>query len=143
MNAHRKILLLIEPLDEGTPCSYCRLPFGRIGLGSRGFEVDHIKPKSRYPELADTATNLAWACVRCNGKKSDHVDGFDPETSEFLPLFHPNRERWGRHFWGRSDGKIHRITATGRATGERLKLNAEPILLEFRSDGYAAGWWPA
>lgn len=143
VSAYRELLLSIEPLDRSTPCSYCRLPFGRNGLGLRGFEVDHIKPKSRYPQLADTVTNLAWACVRCNGKKSDHIEGFDPETSKFLALFHPKKECWERHFSGRSDGKVHGVTATGRATGQRLELNTEPILLELRSDGYAAGWWPA
>lgn len=143
MNKYRILLLSIEPLERDTPCSYCRLPFGRNTLGSRGFEVDHIKPQSLYPKLASVVTNLAWACVRCNGKKSDHVDGFDPETRKFLPLFHPKKERWEQHFSGRSDGKVHGVTSTGRATGERLELNTEPILLELRSDGYAVEWWPA
>ena len=99
-----------------------------MDFGSRGFEADHIKPKSRYPELTDTVTNLAWACVRCNGKKSDHVEGFDAETSKFLPLFHPKKERWERHlFWstGRKSTRRHG-DGTGDRRATRIECGADP-----------------
>lgn len=143
VSKYRELLLAVRPLMADTPCAYCHFPFSKNSLGQRGFEVDHIKPQSRYPELAERIENLAWACVRCNGKKGDHIDGRDPETGEFHSLMNPNEEDWEGHFSGHSDGKIHGITATGRATGERLKFNTEQFLLELRSDGYAAGWWPA
>lgn len=143
MNKYRSLLLSHQPLAERTPCGYCRLPFGRNGLGERGFEVDHIKPKRREPDLALEISNLAWACVRCNSKKSDHIDGVDSASRKMSQLFNPNQDFWKQHFSGHPDGKIHGMTAKGRATSERLKFNAEPFLLEFRSDLYAEKWWPA
>lgn len=143
VSEYRRLLLSRQPLEEDTPCGYCRLPFGRNGLGEYGFGVDHIKPKSRHPELVMEISNLTWACGRCNRKKSNYVEGFDPKSRAFYTLFNPNEEPWVRHFSGRPDGKIHGVTTTGRATGERLRLNVESLLLELRSEGYAAGWWPA
>lgn len=142
-NRYRALLNTHRPLEGRTPCGYCRLPLARIGIGERGFEVDHIMPRSQYPALAMVIINLTWACVRCNGKKSDYTNGFDPDSGRFHDLFNPNREHWMSHFSSRADGKIHGLTTTGRATGERLKLNAERMLLELRADGYEAGWWPA
>ena len=142
MSKYRRLLLAHYPLDRETPCGYCRFPFGH-SVGQRSFEVDHIKPKSRFRELSEEIANLTWACVQCNGAKSDHIDGLDPETWQSFPLFNPNKEHWKSHFSGQPDGKIRGLTATGRATSRRLKLNLESILLELRADGYAAGWWPA
>lgn len=139
----RILLLSQRPLEECTPCGYCRLPFGHNGLGELGFETDHIKPKAHYAELTMEISNLTWACGRCNRKKADHVDGFDPQSGAFYSLFNPNEESWVRHFSGRPDGKIHGVTTKGRATSERLTLNTEPVLLELRAEGHAAGWWPA
>ena len=139
----RRILLSHKPLKERTPCGYCRLPFGRNALGERGFEVDHIKPKSREPDLDLEISNLTWACVRCNSQKSDHIDGKDPISQRIYQLFDPNQDGWNQHFSGHPDGKIHGMTAKGRTTGERLKFNAERLLLDLRSDLYAEKWWPA
>ena len=119
------------------------MPFGRNGNGEVGFEVDHVKPKSRYPDLAEEISNLTWACARCNRKKADHVDGFDPKSLVFLTLLNPNEECWARHFSALLGGKVHGETATGGATIERLKLNEEPLLVEQRAELYETGWWPA
>lgn len=35
------------------------------------FHVDHIKPKSKYPELAYTLSNLRILCAGCNLEKGD------------------------------------------------------------------------
>ena len=112
-------------------------------LGERGFEADHVKPKRRYPDLAEEVSNLTWACARCNSIKSDDIDGIDPTSLVSLTLFNPNEECWVRHFSGHPDGKIRGMTATGRATGKRLKLNEELLLLELRAALYEVAWWPA
>lgn len=54
-------------------CCYCeRL----LPLKGRGKEVEHFRPKSRYPELRNTWENLLLACPICNDKKADHFPVF-------------------------------------------------------------------
>jgi hypothetical protein len=84
------------------------------------FHVEHIVPKCRGGD--SNLDNLAWACPTCNLHKADRVDAADPQTGRAVPLFHPRRERWSRHF--RWEGhEIMPLTATGRATSALLKLN--------------------
>ena len=54
-----------------TRCAKC-------GLGY-GLTVDHIKPKSRYPKLAQDVTNIQWLCVfKCHPRKTsvEKSEGF-------------------------------------------------------------------
>jgi len=60
MRAARQV---IYGRDEGL-CMYCGDP-----VGTRGFELDHIIPKSRGGP--DTYTNLVCSCRVCNGRKGD------------------------------------------------------------------------
>jgi hypothetical protein len=46
----------------------------------------------------------------------------DPETGDWVPLFHPIREVWAEHFRFNSY-EIEGLTATGRATIAALDMN--------------------
>jgi hypothetical protein len=48
----------------------CQLCGSRGGDGNP-IQVDHIKPRSKYPELALTMSNLQVLCRRCNIGKSN------------------------------------------------------------------------
>jgi HNH endonuclease len=88
------------------------------------FEVEHIVPIAL--EGLDSETNWALACRSCNLRKSTHVSGSDPESEAVVLLFHPRRDRWEEHFWTPSeDGRIEGLTATGRVTVSRLRMNSE------------------
>ena len=53
---------------NGWKCAHC-------GVGRRGWHklhVDHIKPRSLYPELALEESNLQVLCERCNQAKSNY-----------------------------------------------------------------------
>jgi HNH endonuclease len=54
---------------DGRVCKMCS---ERIVL-SRDVSVDHIRPRSRYPELALELTNLQVLCRRCNSSKGARV----------------------------------------------------------------------
>lgn len=131
------------PLEDETPCGYCRVPFGRASSGRVEFEVDHIVPQSLDSQLANEVSNLVWACIRCNRNKSSYVDGYDEQSERMLSLFNPRNERWFSHFMGTWDGKIHGRTGTGRATTHRLAFNSEPVVLRHRKRGFEENWWPA
>ena len=51
-------------------CVYCRAPDGPKGLD--GFGVDHYRPKSLFPTLRTTYTNLFYCCNQCNRRKGSH-----------------------------------------------------------------------
>ena len=47
----------------GRQCMECR--------SAESLQIDHIKPKSRYPELAYNINNLQVLCKKCNMDKSN------------------------------------------------------------------------
>lgn len=49
-------------------------------------EVDHIKPSSKFPELALSIDNLQVLCRRCNrGKSNQYFDDLRPRVQPGLP----------------------------------------------------------
>jgi hypothetical protein len=122
----RKIKTVVV-IRAGFRCEYCKAP---KAFAPSPFNVDHIVPEagggSSDPE------NLAFACENCNGNKSDKTHGFDAETGERVPLFHPRKDSWTDHFqWTENQQFITGLTATGRATVETLQLN-HPAVVNMR-----------
>jgi hypothetical protein len=107
----------------GGRCEYCQLSKGDLDLS---FEIDHII--AEHHEGQTQATNLCLACFACNRHKGPNVAGVDPKTKKVVPLFHPRRHKWSRHF--RWDGPLLvGRTSNGRATVIALKIN-----LDYRVD---------
>ncbi|MDQ3747672.1 MAG: HNH endonuclease [Acidobacteriota bacterium] len=101
-------------------CEYCRAPEVVFNLP---FEVEHITPQARGGETIEQ--NLALSCRSCNLYKSDLVNGIDSRTNTETALFHPRREEWREHFSLNAEtGEIEALTATGRATVMRLRINS-------------------
>jgi len=117
-------------------CEYCPSP---AVVSTQPFEVDHIIPLSKNGLTA--LENLAFSCG-CNSYKGNKTYARDPRTGRVVPLFHPRRQRWSRHF-GWSEGFLFIVgrSATGRATVEALHLN-RPELLNLRRILRAAGEHP-
>src|SRR5437879_2084972 len=65
-------------------CAYCLLHEGDpYGGGFRHFQIDHFRPRIKFPELTNTYSNLYYSCAWCNGAKSqkwpsdvEHTHGF-------------------------------------------------------------------
>ena len=118
-------------------CSYCR---SREQIVGAAFTVDHIIPQALGG--SDEIANLCFACWDCNRLKHVHITGIDPVSGERVALFDPNNQSWTEHFQGEHDGRfVAGLTATGRATVERLPLN-RPILVRARTQWIRAGWHP-
>ncbi len=101
-------------------------------------EPDHIIAEQHGG--ATEADNLAYACFQCNRAKGPNIASLDSETGDIVPLFHPRRERWDRHF--RLDGvRILPLTPTGRATVALLHFNS-PERLQVRLTLQAVGRYP-
>jgi len=100
-------------------CEYCRAP--EIVFNMK-FQVDHIIPQSRGG--SNTYDNLALSCPICNLFKSDFETGTDDAASRTTELFHPRTDKWLDHFEvDMQTAEVVGITATGRATVNRLQLN--------------------
>ena len=109
-------------------CEYCRC---LVGFSSDPFAVEHIIPEARGG--ATETANLALSCLGCNGFKGAFLTGGDPVTERDVPLFHPRRQKWVAHFaWSQDTTEILGISATGRATVVRLRLN-RPGLVNLRA----------
>jgi putative hemolysin len=104
----------------GGRCEYCRLP--DAALSPEDFHVEHIVARKHRGD--NSGENLAWACIFCNLYKGPNPAGFDPDTGQLTPLFHPRRDRWEEHF--RVQGaRIVGLTAIGRTTVWVLEMNSE------------------
>lgn len=105
-------------------CEYCRCP-ERFCPDS--FSVEHVVPLEK--EGADEPANLALSCQGCNNHKFTSVEALDPITGEVVALFHPRLMVWRDHFaWDDTYTLVIGLTATGRATIDRLKLNRPPVV---------------
>lgn len=122
----------------GHRCEYCHAPEAIFNVP---FEVDHITPLAKGG--SDEPSNWALACRACNLRKSAATEGIDPLTSQIAALFHPREQAWGDHFLAYSDSpfSVEGKTPTGRATIERLQINA-PLQIAARAQWVALGLFP-
>ncbi|OIT12641.1 hypothetical protein BL243_23120 [Ralstonia solanacearum] len=52
-------------------CAYCRRPVGHYGYG---WHIEHVYPKSSYPQHTFSLRNLTIGCIDCNRWKAARVD---------------------------------------------------------------------
>jgi hypothetical protein len=115
-------------------CEYCHTCEENSG---QTLYVDHIDPGG-----GDGLDNLCLSCWNCNTSKSNAVEAFDPQTETNALLFNPRQQIWTEHFrWIDNGSRIDGITATGRATGARFKMN-RPQIVTARQRWKLAGFHP-
>ena len=68
-------------------CMYCESKITHVYFG----DVEHIKPKSKFPSLQFDWFNLGFSCAKCNSAKSDkydentpHINPYDEDPEEHL-----------------------------------------------------------
>ncbi len=104
-------------------CEYCYSP---RDFSPDPFCVEHILPLAQGGN--DDPNNLAFACQGCNNYKYISTIALDPVTGEAVGLYHPRVDDWKDHFmWSRDYQSIIGLTAKGRATVEKLRLNRDSI----------------
>jgi len=115
-------------------CEYCQT--SEINSGQT-MQIDHIDPTG-----GDGLDNLCLACWNCNNHKRKAVEGIDPDSSEPTRLFNPRSQVWSQHFeWINGATIVHGLTATGRATVFRLKMNRAVIVVA-RERWVSGGYHP-
>ena len=105
-------------------CEYCR---AQERYSPDSFSVEHVVPLSKGG--ASNSSNLAFACQGCNNRKYISIEAKDPASQEMSYLFHPRQQDWIKHFaWNEDCTQILGLTATGRATVKKLKLNRSGLV---------------
>jgi 5-methylcytosine-specific restriction endonuclease McrA len=104
-------------------CEYCK---SSSRATTEPFVIEHIIAVAKGG--TNVLDNLAFSCSGCNGDKYSKISGFDIETNQTVPLFHPRQEDWKNHFkWSEDATLIVGKTATGRVTVKILQLNRLPL----------------
>ena len=104
-------------------CEYCQTR-GDVVIS---LEVEHIFPSSRGG--TDDLDNLCAACITCNDAKAIHTTGIDSKTNQEVRLFNPREQIWSEHFsWSEDNIFAVGLTAVGRATIRRLKMNSPKVI---------------
>lgn len=115
-NVDIKAAVLMETKDK---CAYCESKI----LHVHHAEIEHIKPKSKFPEKCFDWENLTVACSICNNKKSDYYD-------ENIPLINPYTDNPGDHIDCEGPLIFSLDTSTsGKKTVLTLDLNRSALLL--------------
>ncbi len=60
-------------------CMYCESGVTQVYFG----DVEHIKPKSKFPELKFEWENLGFVCAKCNNAKADKYDESTPYVNPY------------------------------------------------------------
>ena len=101
-------------------CAYCQFKQEHSPLAP--LQIEHVRPKKHRG--SDDLSNLALACIDCNLSKSSNISGFDPDSDQLTPLFHPRIHCWSEHFLWKGVFIVG-ITPEGRTTIEVLDMNSD------------------
>lgn len=103
--------------ETAEKCAYCESKFAHVHWG----DVEHIKPKNRFPGQFLDYDNLTLACAICNNKKSDYY-------REDAPILHPYVDTPEDHLVGLGPLLWHRNgSPVGQRSIDLLKLNREGL----------------
>jgi len=130
---------ILSNRKDGIRCAYCLKDFHNEH--NMNIDVEHILPKSQYPEYTFTLKNLAVACKRCNLliKKSDisfltaNFARKKPFSSKYYRITHPVIDRKNHlylldvHFNGCHIIKYQTKSEKAKNTYNYFKLNEVEI----------------
>ena len=115
-------------------CEYCRIHQSDSDFFT--FHIEHII--SRQHGGSDDSENLCLACRECNFAKGTNLTGL--LDGKIVPLFHPRRQAWKRHFrW--QGGFLFGKTRAGKVTADLLNMN-DPARVAMRQSLCEEGRFP-
>lgn len=90
-------------LEQCFRCAYCRIQ--KKEKHGMTWDVEHILPKSKYPEFLFEPCNLVVACKECNGSKDSHDilqkklrrGSIYPDDSNYFSIAHPHYDKYSQH----------------------------------------------
>lgn len=106
-------------------CVYCSIHENEWG-GLRHFQVEHFKPKSRFPELITQYENLLYACDVCNAFKGYDWPVANPDGNGYLDPCEYDYDEYFRI--SPVDWHIEGLTRPASYMVERLHLNRKHLV---------------
>jgi hypothetical protein len=112
--------------DFRQQCAYC-LMHELLADGEENFELDHFRPKKRFPHLIVQFENIYYACHPCNHFKSSK---WPPEALEQQGIGFADlcSDEFATHFVSKSDGRWEGVTVRGRYSIDQLRLNRSHLV---------------
>lgn len=117
-------------IDFEYRCAYCKNREAVEG-GSKKFDIDHYKPKNKFPDLVNTYSNLIYSCKECNSSKHK----FWPtiiDMSKNQYILNPCNHDFEKHY-NMKQAEWRGNTPVALWNIKRLRLNS-PKKLQFRED---------
>lgn len=132
-NNYRDLSLPHLMKDFECRCAYSMVHMDLAG-GESSMEVDHFKPKKKFPKKANSYSNLMLASRHCNGKKGDAWPTREMKKLGF-EFINPCKELdYGNHIFEEIEtGKLVGATNKGWYQIDKCMLNA-PHLIRQRRD---------
>lgn len=112
--------ILVEDFHD--ICGYCGK--NRKNFKDK-FEIDHFRPKKKYPKYKNDYMNLVLSCSTCNNNKKDDWPTGDPEVfhNEIVGYVDPATEEFDKVFFRDENGYIHSNDEFGKYMISKLKLD--------------------
>ena len=107
--------------DFHRQCAYCLLS-EILAAGEENFELDHFRPKSRFPHLLNDFYNIYYSCHPCNHTKRDLWPSEELEARGIF-LVDLCKDDFSTHFSVGESGVWAGVTESGRYTIDILRLN--------------------
>ena len=110
-------------------CAYCLL-HEILAAGKENFELDHFRPKSKFPHLETEYSNIYYSCHSCNKAKWSHWPN-EALTNLGFRYIDLCSEIHSDHFREEQDGRWTPLTKAAEYTAEKIRLN-RPHLVQIR-----------
>ena len=107
-------------------CAYCERTEEYLG-GEEAFDVEHFKPRSKFPDLTSTYSNLYYVCRHCNGHKWETWPS-EGQIARGLRFADPCAEDpYEHHLREREDGQLEELTACGAYSNGHIRLDRHEL----------------
>ncbi|GAB2698715.1 hypothetical protein GCM10011495_32760 [Hymenobacter frigidus] len=114
---HKQVKLALVDETNGK-CAYCESKVTHVYPG----DIEHIIPKSKFPDLAFDWENLTFSCSICNNLKSDYYDPTYPVVNPYFDII-------SRHITSSGSLIIHMPgSERGELTHVLLQLNRGDLI---------------
>jgi hypothetical protein len=103
-------------------CAYCERTESYMG-GEEAFEVEHFRPKSKFPDLVCSYSNLYYACRGCNGHKSETWPSEEKASRGQKFADSCVEDPYVHHLREREDGGLEALTPCGAYSNSHIRLD--------------------
>lgn len=122
---YRRFRALVRS-DFEQSCAHCVLA-DLLAAGEEAFEIDHYRPRHKFPELEHAYLNLYYACHPCNRIKGDHWPGVALEQRG-IGLVDLCAAEFEEHYLIGDDGRVLPRTESASYTVDLLRLNRRHLV---------------